>query len=150
MARKPSATAAAATDDDLLGGKSDDLLAGKPKGKKAAAKTAAAEKPAAKKAAAKTAEKPAAAEKPARTKKAAAPAADRSARGTGKFYMEMDEKADLAKKIGAGKKPATTAELAEKFGVETWKVRRAINEILVKEGKGTVEKVGTTLTYKPA
>ena len=75
-----------------------------------------------------------------------APAADTSTI----VLIDPDEKAALAKKIGAGKKPISTKELAEKFEVPTWQVRRAINEILVPEGKGAVEKTGNVLTYTPA
>jgi hypothetical protein len=143
MAKTSKATASAATDDDLLGGAPADAAPAK----KAAAKKAAP----AKKAATKAAAKPAAPAKKAaaKPKAVAEPAGERSARGAGKFYMDPEEKATLAKQIGANKKPVTTKELAEKHEVETWKVRRAINEVLVPEGKGSVEKQGNVLVYKP-
>lgn len=135
-------------DDDLLGGApsgGDDLLGGAPAKGKGKGKAAPA-----KKAAGKPAAKGAKAAAPA--KKAAKPkaeATERSARGEGKFYMTPEEKADLAKKIGTLKSPVSTKELAEKYQVETWKVRRAINEVLVPENKGKVEKVGNVLQYTP-
>ena len=142
-AKSAKKNAAAAGDDDLLGGAptgsgggGDDLLGGTP-AKKAPAKKAAG--------------KDAAPAKKAPAKKA--PAKDavvRSERGAGKFYFDPEEKAALAKKIAASKKPISTKELAEKFEVETWKVRRAINEVLVPDGKGTVEKEGNALVYTPA
>jgi hypothetical protein len=127
--------AAAAADDDLLSGAPSDAAPAK---KAAAKKTAPAKKAAAKSAPAKKAAKP-----------KAEPTGERSARGAGKFYMDPEEKAALAKQIGANKKPVSTKELAEKHEVETWKIRRAINEVLVPEGKGTVEKQGNVLVYKP-
>lgn len=155
--------AAPAADDDLLGDAPDDLLGGdakpaKTKTAKPAAKTAPA-KPAAKatKPTAK-ATKPAADAKPAKTEKAAAKPKAKKAdaeggakapRGDGKFYMSPEEKEALAKDIGKNKKPVTTKELAEKLGKETWKVRRAINEVLIPAGRGSVSKVGTVLTYAP-
>lgn len=142
--------------DDLLGGSGGDDLLGAPAAKRATKKAEAAA-PAAKKAAAKPAKAEAAAPAPAAKKAAAKPAKAEAAapstaapRGTGKFYMSVEDKEALAKKIGTSKKAATTTELAEKFEAATWQVRRAINEVLVPAGKGTVEKVGNALTYTPA
>jgi DNA-binding XRE family transcriptional regulator len=64
--------------------------------------------------------------------------------------MDPDEKDSLAKKIATSKKPISTKELAEKYEVPTWQIRRAIAEILVPNGKGSTEKVGSSLTYTPA
>lgn len=159
MASKKSTAAS----DDLLGGApGDDLLGGDPAEAKPARKTKAKAKPAeaapaaeakpARKTKAKAAEAAEPEAKPARKPKARAAAAegDRTPRGQGKFYYAMEEKAALAKRISGLKKPMSMTELAEKFEVETWQARRAVNEILVKEGKGTCEKVGTTLVYTPA
>ena len=146
---------ATAESDDLLGGapEGDDLLGGakgkgkaKANGKATPAKAngkAATGKPAGKAATGKPASKAAA---PKEKKERATPVS----RGEGKFYMDPEEKEALAKKIASNKKPITTKELAEKLEAPTWQVRRAINEILVPGGKGSVAKVGSSLTYTPA
>lgn len=159
MAKSKAATIPADGDEDLLGGApsgaEDDLLGGaapaapakkaksksKPKAEAAPAKKAPAKKAAAPKAEAAPAKK-------AKVKKAET--VERSERGQGAFYFDPDEKAALAKKIGASKKAASTKELAEKHGVATWQIRRAIAEVLVPEGKATLEKVGNTLQYTGA
>lgn len=155
-AKKPTTSAPDAA-DDLLGGTppADDLLGGDaaaPKAKaaakskangkaKPAAKAAKADKPAAKAKAEKAPKEPKAAK--------AAAATNRGPKGSGKFYMDPDELAALQKKIGTQKKPLSSKELAEKFETDTWKARTAA-AALVKAGKGSMAKVGSTLVYTPA
>lgn len=141
-------------ENDLLAGVGDDPLSDAAPAKTGKSKPAAKEAVFAAKAAkpaAKAAAAPAA--KPAKAPKAPKEEATErtvTERGAGKFYMDADERADLAKKISANKKPISTKDLAAKYETDTWKVRRAINEVLVPDGKGSVEKVGNSLVYTPA
>lgn len=109
-----------------------DWIKGKPKDKP---------EPAAKKAA------------PAKAKSMSKAATDRAERGTGEKYFPADgeEYKALRSKLMPLKSPALTTELAEKFGTETWKVRRACVFLIEERGKGKLkkEKGQRALTFHP-
>lgn len=113
----------------------DDLLGGEPKAKAAKKATKAVVKKAAKAPAVKKA-----------VKKASGTKAER---GTGKFYMSADEKAKIGVKVLAALKggPKSTGEMAEKFGVPSFKVRLAA-VVLEDEKKVTCKQEGNQLTWK--
>lgn len=139
--------------DDLIG---DTPAAPAPKADKPpkpakAAKSAKA-KPAKPAKAAKAAPAPAKAAKKAAAKPAKkAPSGAKGTRGEGKFYfpVDSDERNKLKKTIVAKLKgTVTTKQIAEKLGVETWKVRLVVKEAAA-EKLLKFKKDGATLTVSP-
>lgn len=87
-------------------------------------------------------------------KPAKAKSVEKAPRGEGEKYFPADGEEYLKSykpKLTSLKTPSTTAEIAERFELETWKVRRACVFLIKERGKGKLkaEKGSRVLTFTP-